>query len=175
MTTHQINLEFYWPAAKSSSEQLEDKVKLNLSRHPEWNTTQKLARVLWCLGDEDFCIFSYKSELNYLQFCRRSRNLIMSFPYSVKWPTRFRQVDRVGLILKSHGFGPNLALGAKSLKSEDFMLMQDTYNDKFAELQAYFGFDHELFAAGIVVEIAQQVWLAGPDLFPTVTLGSWKK
>jgi len=174
MTTYQINFEFYWPEKKTRDEKLEEQVKLKLSIHPEWNNIQKMSYILWCLEEKDFCIFSYYTDMQYLQFTRQGRNLVMNFPYSSKWPSRYRQVDRVGLILKSHGFGPNLALGPKFLKSEDFMLMQDSYNDKFAELEAYFGFDHEKFAAEIVDEIARSIWLAEPNTFPNVALGSWK-
>lgn len=175
MTTHQVNIEFYWPDKKTRSEKLEEKVKLNLIRHPDWSVAQKLSRILWCIEEGDFCIFSYRTDMEYLQFTRQGQNLVMSFPYSIKWPSRYRQVDRVGLILKSHGFGPNLSLGAKYLRSEDFMLMQDSCNDKFAELEAYFGFDHEMFAAEICQEIAERIWGVSPDLYPRITLGSWKE
>ena len=174
MTIHQINLEFYWPQKLTRSEKLEEKVKLNLIRHPDWSVAQKLSRILWCIEDGDFCIFSYRTDMEYLQFTRQGRNLVMSFPYSIKWPSRYRQVDRVGMVLKKHGFGPTLSFWPSFLKSEDFMLMQDSYNGKFAELVAYFGFDHEKFASQIIDEIARTIWFVEPNTFPDVTLGSWK-
>jgi hypothetical protein len=160
---------------ENQKEKLEEKVKLNLVHHPEWNSAQKLARILWCIEEGDFCIISYHTNMQFLQFTRQGRNLIMNFPYSIKWPSRYLQVDRVGLILKSHGFGPNLALGAKFLKSEDFMLMQDSCNDKFAVLEAYFGFDHEIFASQVCQEIAERIWEISPEVYPRITLGSWKE
>ncbi|MCQ3944698.1 MAG: hypothetical protein DPW11_02900 [bacterium] len=174
MTIHQINLQFYWPEEQTRSEKLEEQVTLKLTNHPEWDNVKKIAYILWCIEERDFCILSYKNNLEYIQFTREGRNLVMNFPYSIKWASRYYQVDRVGLILKSHGFGPNLALGAKFLRNEDFMFMQDSYNGQFAELEAYFGFDHERFAVEIAVEIAQKIWMIDPSVFPSVTLGSWK-
>lgn len=174
MTTHQINLEFYWPLKLTRSEKLEEQVKLKLSLHPEWDNIQKMTYILWSLEEKDFCIFSYYNEWQYIQFAREGKNLTLNFPYSIKWPSRYYQVDRVGMVLKKHGFGPTLSFWPSFLKSEDFMLMQDSYNGKFAELVAYFGFDHEKFASEIVDEIARSIWLAEPNTFPDVTLGSWK-
>ena len=174
MTSHQVKVQFYWPEKQTRSEKLESLVKNMLTKHPEWSNEEQLKNVLWLIQDGDFCIFSFRNQWQYLQFTREDRNLVLDFPYSIKWPSRFHQVDRVGLILKEHGFGPNLALGAKYLKGEDFMLMQDTNSDKLSELSAYFGFHHEDFAVEIVKEIAQRIWDVPPDLSPHVTVGSWK-
>lgn len=175
MTHPQTHLKLDWPEKQTRSQKLESQVKHALDKHPDYSSADKLRNILWLLRDRDFCIFSYSNEFQFLQFTREGRNLVLDFPYSIKWPSRYYQVDRVGLILKSHGFGPNLSLWSKYVKDEEFMLMQDTCNDKHAVLQAYFGFDHESFAVEIVQEIAKRIWDVSPDLSPHVTLGSWKE
>lgn len=176
------NLEFMTsfpngPEKESRSSRIEKQVLQHLLRHPTLTNSQKIEYLLHKIRDNDYCIFKFGDNArDYLQFCRRGGDLVFNFPYSIKYGQRHLQVDRVGIILKSHGFGLTLALWPQFVKQEIFMLMQDSCSESgFVQLEAYFGHNHEHFATEVTMEIAKSIFRFDDNTIVEIAIGSWKE
>lgn len=174
MSTHQINVEFYWPQKLDKSEQLQQKIDLSLAKHPEWSPVQQMTYALECLKERQFCIFTYGDQLDYLQFAREATGLEFSFPYSVTLGRRAHQVDRVDLILRDHGFRSTPLFWLLFLNNERYMQIEYKNYYECNDLAAYFGHKHERFAAQIAVELASSIFRTPADAMPRITAGSWE-
>jgi len=177
-TTHpEINLQLNLPEKESRSSQLERQVQQHFLRYPKLTNSEKIEYVLHKVGDSDYCIFKFGvNVMDYLQFTRRGGDLVLNFPYSIKYGQRHLQVDRVGLILKCHGFGPTLALWPQFIKQEIFMLLQDSCSESgFVQLEAYFGHNHEHFGTEVTMEIAKKIFRFDDTTTVDIAIGSWKE
>lgn len=172
-----ISFQIAWPEKVARSKMLENKVLKHLSLNPALTSTEKIEYVLGIIESYDYCIFKFGDNVrNYVQFCREGSDLVLNFPYSIKYGHRHLQVDRVGLILKSHGFGSIIALWPQFIKQEIFMLARDSCSKSgFVQLEAYFGRDHEHFATEITMEIAKKIFQFKDEVSVDIAIGSWRK
>lgn len=170
----QVQVELYWPQGKPRSEILEKNAKKYIFRTPEPSDLDKIIFVLRLLKNQDYAIFQFGDNLyDYLQFTRSEGSLILDFPYSRRFGLRYLQVDRVGIILRDHGFSSTLAFWPSLINGELYMLSADTSSENLVQLNAYFGYHHERFAAEITLEIAGVIFRALPTRSMQIAVGNF--